>query len=109
MSQATALLLTLAVEIPLYVAALVGLGLTPFRRALALALVVNLLTHPILWAMLGPRPPVLRVAAAEVLVWLAEAAGLGLAIRRRPGLIALVAAGANAGSILAGAVIAGVS
>ena len=40
-------------------------------------------------------------------MWLVEAAILWLAVRRRPGLIALVAAGANAGSILAGALIAG--
>jgi hypothetical protein len=115
--QATALLLTLAVEVPLYVAALVALRLAPFRRALPLAMAVNLLTHPVLWWTLGDRPPVLRIAAAEVLVWLVEAALLGLALRRRPALtgptarrhlavIALVAAGANAGSILAGAIIA---
>jgi hypothetical protein len=105
--QVTALLLTLAVEVPLYVAALVSLRLAPVRRAAALALLVNLLTHPVLWSTLGERPPVLRVAAAEVLVWLVEAALLWLAVRRRPALIALVAAGANAGSILAGALIAG--
>ena len=107
MPQVTALLLTLAVEVPLYVAALAALGLAPWRRALLLAVVVNLLTHPVLWSVLGERPPVLRVAAAEVLVWLVEAALLGLAVRRRPALVALVAAGANAGSVLAGAVIAG--
>jgi hypothetical protein len=103
----TALLLTLAVEVPLYVAALVSLRLAPLWRAVALALLVNLLTHPVLWSALGERPPLLRVAAAEVLVWLVEAALLGLAIRKHPLLIALVAAGANAASILAGALIAG--
>lgn len=107
MPQVTALLLTLAVEVPLYVAALVSLRLAPLWRAVALALLVNLLTHPVLWSALGERPPVLRVAAAEIVVWLVEAAILWLAVRRRPGLIALVAAGANAGSILAGALIAG--
>jgi len=105
--QVTALLLTLAVEVPLYVAALVSLRLATLRRALLLAVVANLLTHPVLWSTLGDRPPVLRVAAAEVLVWLVEAALIGLAVRRRPALVALVAAGANAASILAGAVIAG--
>jgi hypothetical protein len=103
----TALLLTLAVEVPLYVAALVLLRLAPLWRATALALLVNLLTHPVLWSALGDRPPVLRIAAAEVLVWLVEAALLSLALRRRPALVALVAAGTNAASILVGALIAG--
>jgi hypothetical protein len=109
MSQVTALLLTLAVEVPLYVAAVLALGLARFWRALALAVVVNVLTHPVLWSTLGADPPILRVAAAEVVVWLVETAILWLALRRRPALVALVAAGANAGSILAGALIAGAS
>jgi hypothetical protein len=108
-SQPTALLLTLAVEVPLYVAALVALRLARFWPALALAVLVNALTHPVLWQTLGPHPALARVAVAEVVVWLVEAAILGLAIRRRPTLIALLAAGANAASILAGALIAGAS
>jgi hypothetical protein len=105
----TALLLTLAVEVPLYVAALVALDLARFWQALALAVLVNALTHPILWQTLGTHPPLARVAVAEILVWLVETAILWLALRRRPALIALLAAGANAGSILAGALIAGAS
>jgi hypothetical protein len=105
--QVTALLLTLAVEVPLYVAALVGLRLAPWWRALLLSTVANLLTHPVLWWALGDRPSLPAVAVAEVAVWLAEAGLLWLAIRRDPWVLLVVAAGANAASILTGAIIAG--
>ncbi len=106
MPQVTALLTTLAVEVPLYVAALVLLGLAPLRRGLPVAVLVNLLTHPLLWLALGPRPSLPAVVVAEIAVWLAEAVLIWVAVRRSPLLVGLIAAGANAGSILAGVLIA---
>lgn len=106
MSQGTALLLTLAVEVPLYVAALVSLKLVSARWALLVAVAANLVTHPALWWALGSRPALLAVALAEVAVWLVEALLFWLAVRRSPGLLLVVAAGANAASILAGVVTA---
>ena len=106
MSQPAAMLLTLAVEVPLYTA-LFAVGLLSFRRAVLAAVMVNLLTHPLLWLALGPRPPLLAVVLAEVAVGLAEFLLVGLVVRRSPLLVGLTAVAANAGSILAGAVIAG--
>jgi hypothetical protein len=106
MSQVTALLLTMAVEVPLYVAALVALRLATFGRAVLLATAVNLLTHPVLWWALGDRPSLLSVALAEVAVWLVEAGFLRFAVRPPLWLLLVVAAGANAASVLAGALIA---
>jgi hypothetical protein len=100
-----ALLATLAVEVPLYAAALAALGLARPVRAALLAVAVNLLTHPLLWWSLAPRPGLGRLAAAEVLVWAAEAGLLWLALRRSPVVLAVVSAGANAASILAGLLI----
>jgi hypothetical protein len=108
MSFLAALLVTLAVEVPLYVAALVALRLARPGRAALLAVGVNLLTHPVLWWYLEPRPTPGRVVAAEVLVWAAEAGLLWLALGRRPSrlaVLAVVSAGANAASILAGVLI----
>jgi hypothetical protein len=55
-----------------------------------------------LWWSLAPRPDLGRLAVAEALVWLAEAGLLWLALRRRPLVLAVVSAGANAASLLAG-------
>jgi hypothetical protein len=100
----TALLLTLAVEVALYAAALVALRLARPLRAALLAVAVNVVTHPLLWLLLAPRPTLAAVVAAEVAVWAAEALLLWLALRRRPSLavLGIVSAGANAASILAG-------
>ncbi|WP_460494150.1 hypothetical protein [Dactylosporangium cerinum] len=48
-----ALLLTLAVEVPLYVLALTALRLATPARAALLGVAVNLLTHPVLWWLLA--------------------------------------------------------
>jgi hypothetical protein len=103
-SFAAALLLTLAIEVPLYVAALTALRLARPIRAAVLAAAVNLLTHPVLWLLLAPEPALGTLVAAEVVVWAAEAGLLWLALRPRPAvpLVAVVSAGANAASILAG-------
>jgi hypothetical protein len=108
MSFLTALLVTLAVEVPLYVAALVALHLARPGPAVLLGVAVNAVTHPLLWWYLAPRPTLGRVVVAEVLVWAVEAGLLWLALGRRPGnlaVLAVVSAGANAASILAGALI----
>ncbi|MFB9181591.1 hypothetical protein ACFFX1_25930 [Dactylosporangium sucinum] len=98
----TALLLTLAVEVPLYTVALAGTRLAGWRRAAALGLVVNLLTHPVLWWFLAPRPSAVRFWAAEAAVALVEAAVLAVAIRRDRLLLLVVSVGANACSVLTG-------
>jgi len=102
MSWGEAFALTLAVEVPLYVAALVGLRLAPLRRGLLAAVVVNLATHPLLWWALSRDVTMGAVVLAEVCVVLVE----GLIVRvvtRRDGLLALlVALGANAASFAVG-------
>jgi hypothetical protein len=131
---ALALGLTLAVEAPLYAGALVvwfGLGRRP---AIALALAVNLATHPVLWWSLRPWSGegwyLWLVLGAEVAVcaaeWLLLAVGVALARSRAPrlaadgprgatvarigrpdlALLAVVSVGVNAVSVLAGALIA---
>jgi hypothetical protein len=97
-----ALLVTLAVEVPLYAAALAALRYATAARASLLGAAVNLLTHPLLWWWLGSRPPLGRFVVAEVLVWAVEAGLLWLALRGRFWTLAVVSAGANAASILAG-------
>jgi hypothetical protein len=106
-SFAAALLLTLAVEVPLYVAALTALRLARPVRATLLAVAVNLLTHPVLWFLLAPRPALGALVVAEVAVWAVEAGLVWLALRGRPALpvAAVVSAGANAASILAGVLV----
>lgn len=98
--------MTLAVEVPLYVAALVSLKLSPLRRALLVAVAANLVTHPVLWWALGSEPSLGALVLAEVVVWLVEALILKVALRRPLWLLLVVAAGVNAASILAGALIA---
>jgi len=101
-----ALLLTLAVEAPLYAAALrLGWRLA-WWRGVAPALLVNALTHPVLWSLLAARPghggyPLL-LAVAEVGVCVVEWAVLALVLRRDRGALLVVCAGVNAASVLAG-------
>lgn len=97
-----ALLLTLAVEVPLYAVALRALGLATWRRAALLGVLVNLLTHPLLWWFLAPRPAAGRLWGAEAAVVVAEAAVLWVACRRDPALLLVTSLGANATSVLIG-------
>jgi hypothetical protein len=101
-SQFTALVLTLVVEVPLYTAGLVGLRLARMRRAALLGAVLNLFTHPILWWSLAPRPALPRFVVAEVLVGAAEAALLWAVLRREPVGLAALSVAANTASVLAG-------
>ena len=105
MTFPAALLATLAVEVPLYTAALTALGLARPARAALLAAAVNLLTHPLLRWSLAPGPGPGRLGVAEALVWAAEAGLSWLVLRRRPVVLAVVSAGANAASVLAGLLI----
>jgi len=97
-----ALLLTLAVEVPLYTVALGALRLATRWRAVALGVLVNLLTHPVLWLVLAPHPTAARLWTAEAAAVATEALVLLLAVRRSPLLLLVISLGANAGSLLIG-------
>ena len=114
-----ALALTLAVELPVYVAAL---RIAPGARlpaVLAAAVAVNLVTHPLVWWALGAAARTrggyeTALLPVEIAAWLAEAALLG-ALRRPPGarraearIVLHAALAANAASFLAGLVVAAV-
>lgn len=100
-----ALLLTLVVEVPVYALALTALRLAAPARALLLGVAVNLLTHPLLWWFLAPRPPAGRFWGAELAVVLVEAAVLYATCRREPILMLVTSLGANALSLLIGLVL----
>ncbi|WP_433611670.1 hypothetical protein ACQP2P_44950 [Dactylosporangium sp. CA-139114] len=99
-----ALLLTLAVEVPLYTAALTVLRLASAGRALVLGIVVNLVTHPALWLFLTRHPGALW--PAEAVATAVEALILAVAVTRDRLLVVAVALGANAGSLLIGLTVA---
>lgn len=106
MTGGHALLLTIAVELPLWVAGLLALRLCGPVRAAVLGVGVNLLTHPILWRALEPRPTLAVVLAAEVCVVLVEAAVVRLVTGRAVGIALLLALGANAASFALGLAVA---
>lgn len=93
-----ALVVTVVVELPLYVAALVMLRLARPARAVLLAIGVNLLTHPVMWHVLAPSPTIDRVVAAELCVAVVEAAVIWLFVRRDAAMVFLVGLGVNAAS-----------
>lgn len=97
-----ALLLTLAVEVPLYTAALAALRLARPGRAALLGVLVNLVTHPALWLFLAPHPGPARFWSAEAVATAVEALILMRAVGRDKALVALIAVGANACSLLIG-------
>jgi hypothetical protein len=101
-SQLAAFGLTLAVELPWYAAGLVALRLVRLRWALVLGVLVNAVSHPLLWWWLAPHPSFTRLAVAEAGVWLLEALLLFAAIRREPALLLVLSLAANASSLLIG-------
>lgn len=105
MSQLAALALTLVVELPWYVTGLVIVVGVRWWAALALGIVVNACTHPLLWWMLAPHPTLPQTLLAEVVVVVAEAALLAAAVRRDLGVLALLSVAANASSLLVGMLI----
>jgi hypothetical protein len=107
MSYLVALGLTLAIELPIYVALLrFGLKAAP-GRALALALASNLLTHPLVWFVTPAIPGEisgfeLALTVAEVLAMIAEALVLRMGIRQRFSRLLIVSFVANAASLIVG-------
>ncbi|XVQ07876.1 hypothetical protein ACQP1W_35600 [Spirillospora sp. CA-255316] len=109
-----ALALTLAVELPVYAAALRVLLGTRLLPVLATAVAVNLVTHPVVWWALGAAARSrggyeIALLPVEIAAWLAEAALLRAmllrAMLRGKGRAFLHAAlAANAASLLAGLV-----
>ncbi len=86
--------LTCAIELPAYVLAFAALGWcrsrpSPYRpltirTALALALAVNLITHPMLWAISLQLGRTGELLIAELAVAVLEALLIFLVVRRRP-------------------------
>jgi hypothetical protein len=100
-----ALALTLAVEVPVYAVCLRAAGLLSLPRAAGLAVLVNLLTHPIVWYGLSRGGPA-WFGPAEIGAVLVEAAVCRAVIRRDTPLLLLVSLVANTASILAGLAVA---
>jgi hypothetical protein len=105
-----ALAVTLAVEVPLLTVALATLWRVPWRRALTAAVVVNLVTHPVLWWSLVPwtdRPWYgAALGFAEVLACVAEFALLTRVAVTDRGSLAVLCVGVNAASLAAGLLMA---
>lgn len=105
MSPLTAFGITVAVEMLWYVGGLTGIVGLRWYSALALAIVVNVVTHPLAWWLLSPDPTLLQLLLIEVGVTLAEAAMLAVAVRRELATLALLSLGANASSLLTGLIL----
>lgn len=106
MTAGGALLATVAIELPLWVAGLLALRLCGPVRAVVLGIGVNLVTHPVLWRSLDPGPGIGTVLAAEACVVVIEAAIVRLLTGRDVGLALLLALGANAASFAVGLLLA---
>lgn len=113
MSYPPALALTLAVEVPVYVAALTATAAPGVRRAAGAAVLVNVVTHPLLWWFLGraaelPAATYRPVfAAAESAVCLVEGALVARLLRLRGAVPYAASVAANAASVLAGLLVLG--
>ena len=103
-----ALLLTLAVEPPLYAVALRRLLGVPARRGYADGLLANATSHPLTWLVLYPlvdgARPLVAVALAEAFVVAWEAGLLRARLGRDLPLLVGLSFVVNAGSIALGAV-----
>lgn len=106
MTAEVALLATVAIELPFWVAGLVALRLCGPARAVLVGIGVNLVTHPVLWRALEPAPTIGLVLAAEACVVVIEAAVVRLVTGRGAGLAVLVSLGTNAASFAIGLVLA---
>lgn len=102
-----ALLLTVAVETPLYGLALRRYPGRPWRQALAAGLLVNLSSHPIAWLLLyrADEPDATAFVLVEVFAVAWEAGWLWLWLRRAPALLTALALAANAVSLALGALV----
>ena len=104
--SAVALALTLAIEVPIYIGLLWRVGNVRVRRGAFVALVVNLVSHPLAFVVVHPM---LRhatgVTASLVVVELAVMAGEAWAaarLTRQPPAALVAAAAANAASLTIG-------
>jgi len=103
----TAFVVTLGVEVPLFVVTLRAFCGVRVPSAVALAVAVNAVSHPLLWFVLLPplatmTTPVASVLIGEVLVWMFEA-GCCVALARRHRTAAIATALlANGASFLVG-------
>lgn len=107
---AVALLLTLAIEVPIATAGLARWYRVPPSRGVLIAAGANLLTHPIVWFVLpGWLVPVAGslgyLLIAEAFAWLTEAGIFWLAARRDPVGLLLLSLVANLASFSFGGVL----
>jgi hypothetical protein len=104
-----ALALTLAVEVPVYLVAFRVAGLLPGWRGVGAAAGVNLVTHPVVWAVLvrAGSSYWLAFGVLEAAAWVVESLLLIALVRRDALLLALTALVANIASVLAGFVMQG--
>lgn len=107
-----ALALTLAVELPVYAITLQSLLGLRAAAALTLAVAVNLVTHPIVWWVLGVVGGIrggyeVALLPVELGALASEAAMLWAVLRREPRVLLAVAVAANAASFLIGLILLG--
>ena len=106
MTWPLAFALTLAIEVPVYVAALSLVGSVRPWRAVVLGVAVNVVSHPLLWFVLVPalrdlgEPTAILIAELAVLV--GEAAALFVSLRQDRWVALPAAVVANGMSFLAG-------
>ena len=107
LAYAAALLLTLAIEIPIATVGLARWYRVPAARGVPIAAAASLLTHPVVWFVLpGLLTPAIGgpgyLLVAEGFAWLVEAAVFWLATRRDPVGLLLLSLVANAASFVVG-------
>jgi hypothetical protein len=100
---AAALLLTLAIEVPIVTGGLARWYRVPFSRGLSIAAGASLVTHPVVWFVLpGLLVPVGGslgyLLVAEAFAWLTEAGVFWLTTRRDPVGLLLLSLVANLAS-----------
>ncbi|GIH07253.1 hypothetical protein Rhe02_53200 [Rhizocola hellebori] len=100
MPYVVALALTLAIEVPVYVVAL------RFRSAWALAVAVNLVTHPAVWLLLAGGASIGYFMLVELAAWMVEFGLLWAVLRRSSSILFAAAVLANSLSCLAGLLLA---
>ncbi|SEG57963.1 hypothetical protein SAMN05216223_106377 [Actinacidiphila yanglinensis] len=105
MSYPPALALTVAVEVPVYAVTVISASPARFRRTAVAAVMVNLVTHPLLWWFLSRVPshdywP--AFAVAESVVCLVEGALMAWWLRLRGPVPYAASVAANAASVIAG-------
>ena len=108
-----ALALTLVVEVPVWTALAVRATGAAVSRALGVAVLVNLVSHPVLWFVLVPAADavagrtVVGLLAAEAVVVVGEAALARALLGRAFGLLLATSLAANAASLAVGLLLAG--